>query len=127
LIPRWGNTFKWYAGRADVANYKDVPQDAGAVLEWRARMGDLFPAGDAHDDGVRMVLDSPELLGVSRVLGLAKRYGASHVLARRSPRLALPVVFETTTGSDGRGYIVYETGVSPAATPRPGPPGRGDG
>lgn len=120
LIPRWGNTFKWYAARADVANYKDVPQDAKAVLEWRARMDDLFLAVDAlDDDGARVVLDSPERLGASRVLELAKRYGASHVLARSSPRLALPVVFETTTdaGSDGNGYIVYETGVSPAAIP----------
>jgi hypothetical protein len=120
LIPRWGHTFKWYASRADVASYKDVPQDAVGVLEWRTRMRALFPTIDAPGErGRQIVLDSPERLGTSRVLELAKRYGASHVLARSAPRLDLPVVFETARGADHGGYVVYEAGVPRGAIARP--------
>jgi hypothetical protein len=120
LIPRWGHSFKWYASRADVASNKDVPQDAAGVVAWRARVGELFPTIDALDDrGRQIMLDSPELLGAPRVVELAKKYGASHVIARSSPRLDLPILFETEPNPDAdvSGYIVYETGVAPTAIP----------
>lgn len=43
LTPRHQQTFKWYAHRAEVVNFKDVPQDAGALLEWSDRFNDVFP------------------------------------------------------------------------------------
>lgn len=120
LVPRWGHSFKWYASRADVANYKDVPQDAASVVAWRKRIAALYPTIDAVDErGRKIMLDSPELLGTPRVTELAQRYGASHVIARSSPRLDLPVAFEAPApeGSDVSGYIVYETGVAPTVEP----------
>jgi hypothetical protein len=34
LTPTFSQTFKWYAGRAEVATWKDIPQDAQSVVEW---------------------------------------------------------------------------------------------
>lgn len=38
LTPKHQQTFKWYAGRAEVVCWKDVPQDNSSVLEWFARV-----------------------------------------------------------------------------------------
>ena len=43
LTPRHQQTFKWYAQRAEVVNWKDVPQDATSLLEWKRRFHDVFP------------------------------------------------------------------------------------
>ena len=118
LVPRSGHSFKWYASRADVGTNKDVPQDAASVIEWRDRTRELFPALDSVDDrGRKILLDSPELLGTPRVLELARKYGASHVIARSSPALDLPVLFTTPVDPDAdvSGYTIYETGVAPTA------------
>jgi len=115
LIPRAGHSFKWYASRADVVNYKDVPQDAASVVEWRRRMGEVFPRQEAG--GVWMTLDSPEKLGTHRVRALARRYGASHVIARSDQPLDLPVLYPTTGSATDSYYTVYATG-EPTGRPR---------
>jgi hypothetical protein len=122
LVPRSGHSFKWYASRADVGTNKDVPQDAASVIEWQARMRELFPTLDSLDErGRKILLDSPEQLGTPRVLALAQKYGASHVIARSSPALDLPVLFATPVDptADVTGYTVYATGVSPTSTQAP--------
>jgi len=43
LTPRHQQTFKWYASRAEVVNWKDVPQDAGSLREWHRRFREVFP------------------------------------------------------------------------------------
>ncbi|MGW8257111.1 MAG: DUF6798 domain-containing protein, partial [Thermoguttaceae bacterium] len=35
ITPRWSQTFKWYSQHAEVATWKDVPQAAADLLEWR--------------------------------------------------------------------------------------------
>lgn len=69
LVPRGGQSFKWYASRADVVNWKDVPQDANGVVEWRRRMDRVFPKAAAANES------RPSLEG--RVPALAREYGAS--------------------------------------------------
>ncbi len=34
LTPRNQQTFKWYAGRAEVVCWKDIPQDAAGIVQW---------------------------------------------------------------------------------------------
>jgi hypothetical protein len=34
LTPTHSQTFKWYADRAEVATWKDIPQDAQSVVQW---------------------------------------------------------------------------------------------
>ncbi len=43
LTPRHQQTFKWYASRAEVVNWKDVPQDVESLIEWRYRYSAVFP------------------------------------------------------------------------------------
>ena len=43
LTPRHQQTFKWYAERAEVVNWKDVPQDAASLREWFRRFRDIYP------------------------------------------------------------------------------------
>ena len=43
MTPRHQQTFKWYAGRAEVVNWKDVPQDAANLREWYRRFREVFP------------------------------------------------------------------------------------
>ncbi|MSR58034.1 MAG: hypothetical protein EXS05_10200 [Planctomycetaceae bacterium] len=42
LTPRQRNyTFKWHAGRAEYATWKDCPQDAPHLVEWRRRLDEI--------------------------------------------------------------------------------------
>ena len=44
LTPRHQQTFKWYAHRAEVVNWKDVPQDASSLITWKRRFDKVFPS-----------------------------------------------------------------------------------
>jgi len=43
LTPRHQQTFKWYAQRAEVVNWKDVPQDAQSLRQWYQRFLEIYP------------------------------------------------------------------------------------
>ncbi|TWT98250.1 DUF6798 domain-containing protein [Stieleria varia] len=43
LTPRHQQSFKWYAERAEVVNWKDVPQDAASLIEWDRRFREVLP------------------------------------------------------------------------------------
>ncbi|HZN33643.1 MAG TPA: DUF6798 domain-containing protein [Pirellulaceae bacterium] len=76
VTPREQQTFKWYAGRAEVANWKDVPQDARGILEWKAAMQALRTRTDlaqlARDFGAQYVLIDTTRTG--RPQGLRRIY-----------------------------------------------------
>ncbi|HYO26484.1 MAG TPA: DUF6798 domain-containing protein, partial [Lacipirellulaceae bacterium] len=105
LIPRHAQSFKWYAQRADVGNWKDVPQDAASVVAWRQRMADLFPT--VATPAGQQVLGSPEQWGARRALDAAQRYGATFIVAGSEPPLGLREVFTAVSPETGQGYSVY--------------------
>jgi len=43
ITPRHQQSFKWYAERAEVVNWKDVPQDARSLVQWHKRFFDIYP------------------------------------------------------------------------------------
>lgn len=43
LTPRHQQTFKWYAHRAEVVNWKDIPQDVLSLREWARRFVTVYP------------------------------------------------------------------------------------
>jgi len=47
LTPKYQQTFKWHAGRAEVVAWKDVPQDNASVVEWYHRVQRCSPPRDA--------------------------------------------------------------------------------
>ncbi len=42
ITPRQNQSFKWYAERAEVVTWKDIPQDAGAIVEWRRLLDQVY-------------------------------------------------------------------------------------
>jgi hypothetical protein len=98
LTPRLNQTFKWRAGRPEVVNRKDVPQDARSIVEWYTRMKDIYYA---NIEGVEQPLDSLGILGTERVRDLALQYGATYVLMDRGQLLSLPVAYWNEE------YVIY--------------------
>ena len=45
-LESWG--FKWYAQRAEYVSYKDCPQDAAGILEWRRRQHYIYEDWDTR-------------------------------------------------------------------------------
>lgn len=43
ITPRSQQTFKWYAHRSEVVNWKDIPQDSRGLLDWQQRVLDCAP------------------------------------------------------------------------------------
>lgn len=43
LTPRHQQSFKWYAHRAEVVNWKDIPQDVKSLRRWADRFVEVYP------------------------------------------------------------------------------------
>ena len=43
LTPRNQQTFKWYAERAEVVCWKDIPQDPASIGQWWLLLQDIYP------------------------------------------------------------------------------------
>jgi hypothetical protein len=102
LTPRMTQTFKWYAGRAEVANWKEVPQDAGAIVAWWERIRTIYYTG--IDIPHERWHEDLHALGAERLVELGRRYDAQYAIAARRRHvepLDLPVVYRN------RGYIIY--------------------
>jgi hypothetical protein len=115
ITPWLSQMFKWDTGHAEVAMWKDEPQDARGLVEWRRRIEELYashlepPASRWHR--------SPTDLGTERVRELAAKYHADFVLVpvpviipptaenpnppQPPPPLELPEVYRN------RSYIIY--------------------
>jgi hypothetical protein len=49
LTPRHQQTFKWYAGRQELACWKDIPQDSRSMLQWWERFKDCYRTDNEGD------------------------------------------------------------------------------
>lgn len=76
ITPRMQQSFHWFAHRAEVASWKDIPQDAGTLVGWWKRIQELYP-GKVRQSGL-------EALGTRRLAELARTYGASYVILDRT-------------------------------------------
>jgi hypothetical protein len=106
LTPRHQQTFKWYAGRAEVVNWKDVPQDAASLREWDRRFQEIFPdwIGDVRLGQVRVTIQYSKLLRYREV------YGAGLMVVDRrvtGPNLPLVQLYPTDSETN-QTYAVYE-------------------
>ena len=81
LVPRDAQTFKWYTGRSDVVNWKDVPQDAKSILEWWRRFQDIYATGLAEPRWH----DPLTSVGAKRIKELGAKYHADYLLSERIP------------------------------------------
>lgn len=78
LTPRTQQTFKWYAERAEVATWKDIPQDARSIVEWYQRLETIFPA----EPPVQDLIDHSD----KELIRLAHLYKAEFVVLDLSRR-----------------------------------------
>jgi len=99
LTLRSAQTFKWYTGRAEVATWKDLPQDARGIVGWRERIRDLYETGDPDEPWY----DSLAERQWTDLVRLARRYDAQYLVTRAEPRLAQPPVYQNNPA-----YRVYK-------------------
>ena len=101
LTPRHQQTFKWYAQRAEVVNWKDVPQDAKSLLEWNRRFADVFPRRLGR---TRVTIQYSELHRYRKEYGVRFMIVDQRITGRHLP---LPRVYPI--GNDiNETYAVYE-------------------
>ena len=101
LTPRNQHTFKWYANRAEVVNWKDVPQDSESLVEWSHRFYDVFPL---RLGTVRVTVRYPDLIR------FRKQYGARFMIVDRrfsSETLPLVLVYPLSPLESNETYGVY--------------------
>ena len=100
LTPRHQQSFKWYAQRGEVVNWKDVPQDAASLLQWWERFPEVFP----QRLGTMRVSIRYDVLREFR-----RRYGVRYmVVDRRVTGANLPLVRVYPRGDEANEtYAVY--------------------
>jgi hypothetical protein len=122
LTPRMSSTLHFYAGRAEVVNWKDIPQDAAGIVAWWKRMFDVHTLpndipqweGKTLDPAFLAKAPSPKfveslaLLGPAKINELARKYGAKYAIIQLGPEIphlaATPVWPPDTTGHV---YAIY--------------------
>jgi hypothetical protein len=107
FTPRLSQTFKWYARRAEVATWKDVPQDAASLIVWWDRIQDLFATGSTQPEF--RWRESVTDMEPKRLAALAEKYQADYIVALSgSPRPGWKVIYETQgNAKNNKGYAVY--------------------
>ena len=101
ITPRHQQTFKWYAQRAEVVNWKDVPQDAESLVQWYSRFFDVYPQ---RLGTMRVTIRYPELQRYRR------EYGARFMIVDRrvvGPVLPLVQVYPLEDSPTNATYAVY--------------------
>jgi hypothetical protein len=114
LTPRVSQTFKWYAGRAEVVNWKEIPQDPESVVEWWYRLNNVFSTGS--EDPANRWHQSLGELGADRLRQLGEKYDADFVITRRWPWVyGLEAVYwdqDDPKEKQDAMYIIYRLGSS---------------
>lgn len=102
IVPKMTRTFTWYSHRGTVASWKDVPQNAAGLVEWRSRLMYLYtvpdessPTGFAWDDG--LARQTPQ-----KLKRLGKEYGANYLVTNARTPIELPVLYQN------RQFTVYK-------------------
>ncbi|MFM7107136.1 MAG: DUF6798 domain-containing protein [Planctomycetaceae bacterium] len=86
LTPRGAASFTWRTGRREVVSWKNMPQDARSLVEWRRRIVECF----SRDGGVAAMESTTAALGIDRLREVADRYGADHAIVPRAAAEGLP-------------------------------------
>lgn len=94
ITPARQQSFKWYAGRAEVVCWKDMPQDPAGIVEWSRRLSQVYRPQLDYEWGL-FAFDDEQLRE------LAATYGATYLLLRQADydqvrdRCHLPLVYPT--------------------------------
>lgn len=101
FTPDHQQTFKWYAGRAEVVCWKDVPQDNESVRKWYERFVLCRQPRNAMNERTEWTSD--------QILALSRRYGFRWVLVDRgtqkSPLEKLELMYPIKT--ENKSFAVF--------------------
>lgn len=106
ITPDQQQTFKWYAHRSEVVNWKDVPQDAQSMVDWRQRVALFIEPQRRFPQGLLAYSDE-------QLTEYAGHFDATHLLVpqRHADLVTVPSKFKqvypanpTTKAT----YVVYE-------------------
>lgn len=82
LTLREQQTFKWYAQRAEVVNWKDVPQDARGLITWMQRYAEIYQ--EAYDQNALSGSRGGLMIYSDAALrGFGKEHGADYLVVPR--------------------------------------------
>ena len=84
LTPAKQQTFKWYAQRAEVVNWKDSPQDAERLIEWLDRIRRFQRTQFDYQGGLWAYSDE-------QLREIANEYGVTHIMTLQSDFESRPV------------------------------------
>ena len=76
IVPRRAGSFVWRTGRAEVVNWKNIPQAPESIIEWRQRLVDCF----SHDGGIEGMETDAAALGREHLVAVANTYAANHAI-----------------------------------------------
>ncbi len=96
LTPRYQQTFKWNAQRAEIVCWKDSPQNAADLVAWYDRIQTVFPKNQFGQN---------KSLNMVRIIDLYRKYGFQYLLVDRlvDPNpVTLPLLYENEN------YAVFE-------------------
>ena len=82
ITPADHQTFRWYSDRSELVNWKDIPQDAEAIIDWRKRRA-------AVDQINRMLFEGYLQQTNSAMTELADRYNGQYVIVRAPTSLPM--------------------------------------
>jgi hypothetical protein len=100
IVPRVAYTFKWYAGRGEVVDWKESPQDAAGLQEWWRRISDIYATGKPSPD---QYYGSLADAGAARLRALADKYQADYLVTQVSvPPLPITPVYSNNA------FVVYK-------------------
>lgn len=99
ITPRMAQTFTWYAGRGQVVSWKDLPQDAAAVVKWWHRLEDIYAM--PHPEFQHRWRESLAEATPRRLRELGRKYNASYLIVEADPPLDLPRLYANSS------YAVY--------------------
>ena len=107
LTPRGAASFTWRTGMPEVVAWKNNPQDAVSLLEWRRRILECFSF-----DGTLVNMEvSTAALGADRMRDVADRYGADHAIVPLDVAGLDTLPFERLHANHG--YAVYRLAPPP--------------
>lgn len=106
ITPHEQQTFKWYAGRAEVVSWKDIPQDSNGILDWSQRLIELYEPQRRYENGLMSYSDEQLRL-------FAKKYGADYLMVpqRHVDLAAVPTTLKQVYPADPESkstYVVFE-------------------
>jgi hypothetical protein len=102
LTPRNQQTFKWYAQRAEVACWKDIPQDPAGIVAWWQLLREIYPPA-VIERGLGAWSDE-------QLRAIAERQQVAYILVDRAytkRRLGFPRVYPESPRDEGW-FELYE-------------------